>query len=314
MAKRHGMTALGASGLEALAVLAALRNMGALALALHAASSGCGALWLGRRLLDGPPGRSFGLFFGGLLFLPVLGAVGILAAALAAPRAGRSSDPGLLRTRIPGPPLAPDEAPRAPDEARRRGGRDDRIAAVMAARGRSDRSAVELFRQGLEDPDEDVRLLAHALLESRSRAAYRAIHESSRELEAAFGTRCGSIHRRLAFQHWELAWLELVQGECLDHALGMARRHALAALADGSERPSLHLLLGRIDLRAGEPERAEGELRRAAELGMPAGVLQPYLAEASFQVRRFDEARRRVGEMNGGGACGTVERVRRYWS
>ena len=299
--------AFAAAGLEGMAAVAALHGAWALALALHAASAGCAAGWL-RRLLEGPAGWSFALFFAAALFLPALGALGTAAVALAAPCAASASGPEVVHTRIPGPPRAEEfEAPRAAASER-----EAHLAAVAGLRGRNDPVAIAGLWRALEDPEEDVRLLAHSLLESKSRAADRRIHELSRELEAAQPFRRAAIHRRLALEHWELAWLGLVQGECLGHTLEAARLHALAALEGDRDVGPLHLLLGRIELRRGKAREAATTLLRAAELGLPAKVLRPYLAEAAFLARRFDIVRRQLA--GAVGANETVDRVRRYWA
>jgi hypothetical protein len=127
------------------------------------------------------------------------------------------------------------------------------------------------------------------------------------------GPRRGAIHRQLAVRHWDVAWLGLVQGECLEHALHAAREHACAALDRDPRSPSLHFLLGRIELRSRGAERAEASLVRARELGMPAAVVRPYLAEAAFQRRRFDQVRACFAEGGPGGPAG-AEPMRRYWT
>jgi polysaccharide biosynthesis protein PelE len=308
------MTMLAAGGFEGLAAAAVARGAGGLALGLHAISCACFAGGLHRRLLEGAPAGSFGLLFGGALFLPVLGALGLAVVALATPHRSSSPDPELVRTPVPGPAAA--AAPAAPPLAARvlgrSSGREARLAAVTATRGRSDPGSIALLWGALADPDEDMRLLAHAMLESRSRTAHRAIHERTRELETASGARRGALHRLLAEEHWELVRLGLVQGECLGHALGAARRHALAALETDPGCASVHFLLGRVALRRGEPREAESALLRAAELGLPASALEPYLAEAAFLGRRFELVRRRLAEPTP--ANETVDRLRRYWA
>ena len=311
---RLAAASLAAVGLEGLALVAALRGAWALALALHAASCGCAAASIHCRLLEGPARWSFVLVFAGTLLLPVLGALGLAAVALATPRAPSSSGPNLVRTRVPGPPQAAvgAEPPRAGSAASRTRGRQARLAAVAEARGCSDPATIARLRRALEDPDEEVRLLAHAVLESKSRTAYRRIDQAARELQAAPPSRRTALQRELALEHWELVWLGLVEGECLDEVLGTARRHALAALDGEPRSASLHFLLGRIALRRGDSREAEWALLRAAELGLPAAQLAPYLAEAAFLARRFDLVRRGLAGV--AGANETVERVRRYWS
>ena len=303
------VTALAAAvGLEGLALLAALHGVWAPALALHAASSGCAAGSLHRRLLAGPPVWSFALVFASTLFLPILGALGTAAVALAASRAPSSPEPEVVRTRIAGPPRIATKGEEASSEREARlDGREGRQALLE----RNDPVAIARLWLGLEDPEEDVRLLAHSLLESKSRTAESHIHDLEGELEPAPGTQWAAIHRRLAHAHWELARLGLVRGECLDHAVETARFHARLALEGEPGSAHLHFLLGRIELRRGRPKEAAAALFRAAELGLPAALVRPYLAEAAFLARRFDLVRRSLAGAYPGE---TLDRIRRHWA
>jgi polysaccharide biosynthesis protein PelE len=313
--RSRDIAVLAATGCEGFAAVALLHGVDVPAFALHAAACGSAAALLHRRLLQGPPGWSFVLIFASTLFVPMLGALGLIAVALGTPAPESLSEAGFVRTRIPRPPGPDlDEASRPPDADAPAGGRQRRVEAVTALRGRTDPESISQLRRGLEDCDEDVRLLAHALIESKSRAASRSIDETTRALEEAPEARRGPIHRRLALQCWDLAWLGLVQGECLDHALGTARHHAVAALEHDPGSPSLHFLLGRIDLRLNAPERAEAALIRSRELGFPGNVVRPYLAEAAFLRRRFDLVRTYLAEPGPAGPSGIAARLRRYWT
>lgn len=310
----RGESALVAGGavLEAVAVIAALRGGAPAALAAVAAHLGacCGlSFGLRRRLAPGRAGWS--LLLGLTLFLPVLGALGLAATALVRPSPAAPRLPELVRTRIPGLQDTAAAAGLSLEPA----ASWPRAAQVAAARGRSDPGAIAMLRRAIGDPDEDLRLVAHAVLESKSRAADRRIHQATRALEAAPPASRSALHRRLALEHWELAWLGLAQGECLGRVLEEARRHCRLALEDagGAGRASLLFLLGRVELRLGDPEGADAALERAEHLGMPRGVVRPYRAEAAFLGRRFDRVREHLAAVPAS-ASPAVERLRRYWS
>jgi len=291
--------------LEAVAVIAAIDGMAGLALAVHLGSCGGIAVGLAGRL---PAGRAAGrLAFAMALFLPVLGALGWIAAALVAPARDHRPGPAVVRTPIPGPEAARIQAGRSLP----RPGGGSAGARVLAARRRDDPDAIDLLRRSLADPDEDVRLVAHAVLEFKHRLAYRRVHEDACELELAPAGRRAAIHRRLAAAHWELARTGLAEGDCLAHALERARHHAQAALAEQPDHASL-LLLARVELRCGTGEEAEAALVRAVERGLAPAVAAPYLAEAAFLERRFDRVHHRLAAAPAGNAA--VDRIRSYWS
>jgi hypothetical protein len=283
--------------LELAAVAAGAGGLEALALAAHGAACAGLSLGLRRALVEGRGGWT--LLFVLAAFLPVIGALGLAATALLRSSPDAPPAPELLRARIPGPRDAAASRVRA-----------DGLA---AARARTDPRAIALLRRTIGAADEDVRLVAHAVLESKGRAADRRIRQAARALEAAPPERRGGLHRLLAAEHWELAWLGLAQGEHLAHALEEARRHCLLALAGDSRQASLHFLLGRIELRRGEPALADAALERAVRLGFPDRVARPYLAEAAFLQRRLDRVRDHLAAASGSGGP-AVDRVRRYWT
>lgn len=296
-----------AAGCESASAIALLRGAGAPALFLHVAASACMAALLHRRVLVGPGAWAFALIFAAALFIPLLGISGVIAVSLAVPGGASATESRWIATRIPRPP-EPAGVPESADA--RSPSRKARIAALADLRDRCDPDAVARLRAALDDGDEDVRLLAHALLDAKNRAACRRIDATSASLDEAPEDGRAALHRKLAAQHWEVAWAGLVQGECLEHALAEARRHAMAALERDPGSATLHFLLGRIELRLGSPTRAELALLRSRELGMPARVAAPYLAEAAFLRRRFDMVRSHLA------SCGSAptSAVRGYWS
>jgi len=294
-----------AIGLESVVVVAAL--VGALdgtldgsrglALAAHLAAAGIFALGLDRRTLRMPGALVFAM----AAFLPLLGLVGWLVVASIRPAATDRPVAAYIRTPIPGPEAARAARPPAPHRSA------SASARVLAARGRDDPAATALLRRALADRDEDVRLVAHAVLESRQRIAYRSVQDAA----AHHGAGEPAADRRLAAAHWELARTELADGECLAHALASARHHARAAAARDPQCAQLALLVGRIELRDGEPAAAETALSRAVELGLPPAIAAPYLAEAAYLRRRFERVASRLA---GAGAHPALARIRSYWS
>jgi hypothetical protein len=287
---------------EGVAAVAWMRGGGAPVLVLHVAACAWIATLLHRRVFDGSATVAFALIFSTTFFVPFLGELGLLAVATLARSWDTAPEPECVRTRIPRPPQSL-EPP---------GERQTRIEALTALGGRSDPAAIAALRRAMQDRDEDVRLLAHALLESKSRVAWRDIAAANELLLRAPG-RAVALRRRLACLYWEVAWLGLAQGECLDHALVMARQHALAGLEHDPRSAPLHLLLGRIELRLGAPERAELALLKSNELGFLASATAPYLAEAAFLRRRFDRVRSHLAgpRVASGGAAA---QVRRFWT
>jgi len=164
-----------------------------------------------------------------------------------------------------------------------------RVAAVLATRRLHDAGdAVRLLRVALRDRTEDVRLLAHALLEDRDRRAYAAIEALTRELAEAPADRRAPLACLLAEASLELCTTGLVSGELESFTLRQARQWIEEARGAGPIRGSANaaLLHGRLLMRQGAAAAARAAFEESGRLGALAPLLAPYVAEVAFQARR----------------------------
>jgi hypothetical protein len=240
MTNRRLERSLAASALAlegAAAVLLALPGArgAALAALAHGLGATCAARFLVRRYAGSGAGagRGSGLLFAvAAVALPVVGPIALAALIRVVARGPATDEPGLRRATLSapadaallaGPPagvgLGSLEARLRFDPAPAR-----RVAAVLATR-RLDHpaDATRLLRLALRDRQEDVRLLAHALLEERDGQAYRAIAELERLLASAPAARRGPLAFRLGEALFELCASGLVSGELESFTLRRAR-------------------------------------------------------------------------------------------
>jgi len=279
-----------------------------LALVAHALGAACAAAFLARRAdrlaLDGGDGRGARLLFAAAsVALPVVGPAALVV--LFARVARRHAHPAapLVRTPLSGVAAgAPLPAEIATEiglgslEARLRfdPAPASRIAAVLATRRLHDAAdATRLLRLALRDRHEDVRLLAHALLEDRDRQAFHRIEQLERALVAASGAaagerageRGGSIACLLAEALCDLCEFGLVSGELETFTLRRARGLLEQLPAPGTAGAAL--LMARVLLRQGDAGGARVALQESGRLGAPAALLAPLLAEAGFRARQL---------------------------
>jgi Flp pilus assembly protein TadD len=173
---------------------------------------------------------------------------------------------------------------------------------------------VALLGEALRDRDDEVRLLAYALLDRTEREVYARIKADTAKLEDAKGPARASLHARLAQHHWELVELGLASGDVAAHLLATAEKHVQDALGDAPGDGNAQVLLGRIELRRGRLAEAEAAFGQALRCGLGEEIIRPYLAEVAFRRRRFDEVRQHVRAV-GGDERGAMEpRVATYWS
>lgn len=171
-----------------------------------------------------------------------------------------------------------------------------RTAAVLATRrlvGASD--ANRLLRLALSDRHDDVRLLAHALLDDRDRRASEQIDALERQLRAATAERRGVVACLLAEALLDLGASGLVSGEL--EAMTLRRARAVLEEAGASARgpsdvarPSAipakaAFLRGRVLLRQGDRQGARRAFEDSQRLGVPGALLAPYVAQLAFEMR-----------------------------
>lgn len=305
MAPSRALSTLLAASLEALAIGAAADDAAALAVALHAAA--CVAATFGLRPRLAPRGGAWelALLGGAAFFMPLLGLLGCAALAWALPATPlpRRSGPWTI-TPVPPPSRKPGAG--GAGQALGRRDREARMRSVLEARAECP-ATIRLLRRALRDPDEEVRLLAHAMLEKRTRRDWRRIEALTRQLPEA-GPRRGALELRIGSAQWELVRQGLVEGESREHVLEGALAHLRAALASEGHRASLHYLLGRVHLARGETREAEAALRAALSAGLSSKAAAPWLAEIAFVERRLPDL---------AAACApgpAVPRLQEFWA
>lgn len=173
---------------------------------------------------------------------------------------------------------------------------DKRVAAVMALRRMAESRATPLLRIALKDPVDDVRLLAYALTDGIDKDLATRVREGLELLDRTPPHERSGVHKAIAQDYWDMAFLGLASADVEAHVLGEACRHlerALELRPDGGAA----FLLGRARLRQRRPTEAEAAFARARALGLPSVAVGPYRAEAAFLLRRFELVLARLREL-----------------
>ncbi len=283
----------------------------AASLYLTAHATGCamltGGIWLllPRRYKSPLPWSPL-FIFSLAFFVPVLGAVGVVASlfpALYLPR--RHREQSWESMGLPELPFLPqvrgkelmfndgglrDVLRHAPDT-------EKRLTALFATRRMPAREAIPILKLALRDRADDVRLLAYSMLDKLESEINHRIEASLRQLDAAEGEHRMALHGALARWYWELAYLGLAQGSVLDHVLEQARLHAEQTLGS-AEDPYMHVLAGRIAMEQARLSMAEVHFDDAEAAGVGAQALAPFRAEVAFLEGRYQDVPKQLARLS----------------
>ncbi len=253
-----------------------------------------------RRPLPWAPLFLFSLAF----FIPVLGAMGVVAAVFPALYTQRRRTEQMWQARgVPKLPFRPLEHKHPPmfhdgglqDVLHLASDPERRLAALMATRRMPDHDSIPILKLALRDAADDVRLLAYSMLDQKESRINQRIERLLGEIGPE-GTGSAAQHAALARWYWELAYLGLAQGSVLEHVLTQAWEHAMHSL-ELEPNPELELLAGRIALERGEVVTARHQFNIARIEGVSPDKVIPFLAEAAFVTGRYAEVRRLLASL-----------------
>jgi tetratricopeptide (TPR) repeat protein len=188
-----------------------------------------------------------------------------------------------------------------------------RLGAVLAILRLPDKEAVPLLQLALRDSEDDIRLLAYALLDRKEHAITTRLRERQAQLPISPTDQHFGLHEGIAYDCWELAYLGLAQSDIADYLLKIALEHIQSALELNPNEPGLYLLRGRISLRRRDLEAAADAFAMAKSLGVDSCIIAPYLAEMFFLRKEFRGVRKELKKLAQPNPYLPVEGVVEYW-
>lgn len=271
-----------------------------LILFIHALGSALVALavWLVLPTKYRYPARlSYSFLYSIAVFIPFIGAVGLLICILPSLYFPRHRKARILEIQedieLPYAQLDKQDSPLFHD-----GGLQDvlslqtneskRLNALLAVRNMQKQYAIPILKKALRDPADDIRLLAYAMLDKYETQINTELEIVLNQLESADGAHKAELHKNIARNYWELAYLGLAQGAVCEHALEQAQENIEQALSF-KKTPELALLQGRVALKQNHTELARLAFQQAIEMGMDRQNVIPYLAEAAYLLGHYQE-------------------------
>lgn len=245
------------------------------------------------------------LVFASTLLLPVLGMIGILIGvgpALLRQRADPARQPLHHYGQMALPEQATDhDSDRGVKWAMRLTGAlqhaDDpnqRSAALIATLSLEDEMALPLLRHAIKDPEDEVRLLAYALLNRKEKAIEKRIRERTAELESLPIEDTAWQQKALANDYWQLARMVAPRSSTQVSLLERAKEHVQEALKLDAHDGGLQFLLGRIGLEERDLQAASEAFAQAKACGVDDRQIAPMLAEIAFLRGHYGAVRQHL--------------------
>lgn len=191
---------------------------------------------------------------------------------------------------------------------------DKRQAAVMSTRFMGDREAIPILRMVLHDLEDDVRLLAYAMLDQKEGRINASIHHLNHLLACLTSPAASaSLHQRLAENYWELSYLGITEGDLKRYVLEQAYTHIAQAMASNTDL-SRQVLAGKICLAQGKIEEAEQYFRSACLNPGAAQQVLPYLAEVAFVQEDYANVQHYLQQLTTTAGGVGVRAVKEHWA
>lgn len=195
-----------------------------------------------------------------------------------------------------------------------------RFKALVTLNHVKGRVASPLLRDVLNDPSDDLRLLAYGMLDRMEQKLSRAIHEELQVFKAehqsstALSPRGLVAAHRLSDLYWELLYQELASDDMHDFATQESLRYCDMVLAQHPDEPPLVLRRGRLLHAMGRKQEAEQCYAKALALGIPASQVIPYQAQIRYEQRDFAQVRSMMQSIGQDNALPKLRPVIDYWS
>ncbi|MFA8389691.1 lipopolysaccharide N-acetylglucosaminyl transferase [Burkholderia ubonensis] len=173
-----------------------------------------------------------------------------------------------------------------------------RVTALVAMQTMPVRAASPILHGLLNDPADDVRLLAYGMLDKSEKRVTQQIDVERARLARRLSDdeRC-RVDKTLAELYCELVYARLVEGDVYRNALEQGDAHAVCALRHQPLDGALWRLRGRLAFETGRLDDADAMLKKAIDCGFPRMRVLPYLAEIAYLRHDYAAVRRCLDDL-----------------
>lgn len=196
-----------------------------------------------------------------------------------------------------------------------------RMRAMVSLQHVSGRVSSPLLRNVLNDPSEDLRLLAYGMLDGLEQRISQSVDDElqalrqaqAREGTARPGPRTLKAVQRLSDLYWEFVYQDLAQGDLRDYAMTQSLHYCDQVLKLQPKNAPMWLRQGRLLHSLQRFDEAAQAYQRALQLGLPATRVLPYQAELSFERRDIVRTYLLMQQLDASNALPRLRPVIEYW-
>lgn len=173
-----------------------------------------------------------------------------------------------------------------------------RVTALVAMQTMHVRAESPILHALLNDPADDIRLLAYGMLDKCEKRVTRQIAIERAKLARPLpDDERYRIDKILSELYSELVYARLVEGDVYRNAIEQADAHASRALRAHPHDGALWRLRGRLAFESGRLDDAEAMLTKAIDCGFPRLRVLPYLAEIAYLRRDYAAVHRYLDDL-----------------
>lgn len=196
-----------------------------------------------------------------------------------------------------------------------------RMRAMVSLQHVSGRVSSPLLRNVLNDPSEDLRLLAYGMLDGLEQRISQAVDEELKALRAAQaqegteqpGPATLKAVQRLSDLYWEFIYQDLAQGDLRDYAIAQSLHYCQEVLKIQPDNAPLWLRKGRLLHALRQLDEAAQAYQRALKLGLPPTRVLPYQAELSFERRDIAQTHQLIKALDTSDSLPRLRPIIDYW-
>jgi len=166
---------------------------------------------------------------------------------------------------------------------------DDLYKKVLAASNVKAALSISLLKKAVEHSDDKIRLTAYQTLDSKVTGLNREIQRLENQAQTQQGGNKCNTWLQIASNYWELLTLEKGEPVAQKELLKKAKAASEKAISIQPNNRNAHFTLARTSLMARDTETAISSFNMALKLGMAAEKVKPYLAEAAFENKEFEQ-------------------------